>query len=218
MSVALGAHGVRAVVLDIEGTITPVSFMYDVLFPYARAHMRTYLRATATGDDAHIDAVVDRMTALMDADRKEPELKELQGKIWDAGYASGELRGDVFPDVPPALERWAAAGHAIAIYSSGSVLAQRLLLGHTAYGDLTRFISRFFDTHVGAKQAADSYRRISGEIGGAPRDVLFISDVTAELDAARAAGLNTLLCVRPGNAEQPPTTAATITTFDEIAA
>ena len=113
------------------------------------------------------------------------------------------LKGEVFADVPPALRRWRDAGLDVAIYSSGSELAQRLIFGSTAYGDLTRFISRFFDTAVGAKGAAASYRRIAAELGRAPDRLLFISDVTTELDAAGAAGCEVILCVRPGNRPQP---------------
>ena len=139
----------------------------------------------------------------MDRDRKSPGLKLLQGRIWEGGYRAGILKGEVFADVPPALERWRDAGLDVAIYSSGSELAQRLIFGSTADGDLTRFFSRFFDTAVGAKDAPASYRRIAAELGRATDRIVFISDVTTELDAAGSAGCGVILCVRPGNRPQP---------------
>jgi enolase-phosphatase E1 len=264
---------VQAIVLDIEGTTTPISFVYDVLFPFARQRLSAYL---ADPDHAvalreilsrlreewaadHPPAAADRGPAdagrgpaeaghyvrggggdvrggggdggegdadgfdaqayverLMDLDRKSPALKLLQGRIWEEGYRRGDLRGDVFADVAPALRRWREAGLDVAIYSSGSELAQRLLFGTTTEGDLTPLIVRFFDTAVGAKQAPDSYQRIAGELRCSPGRLLFVSDVTPELDAAKAAGCQTLLCVRPGNRPQPSHGFRTIQSLDEI--
>ena len=146
-----------------------------------------------------------------------PGLKLLQGKIWELGYRDGALRGQVFDDVRPALERWRDAGLDIAIYSSGSVLAQQLLFQTTDAGDLTRFLSGYFDTGIGPKVSSDSYRHIAEALAAPAERLLFISDVAGELDAARAAGLQTLLCVRPSN----PTPAyqhnhPVIRSFDEI--
>ena len=152
----------------------------------------------------------------MDRDRKSPGLKLLQGRIWERGYRTGELAGKVFPDVAPALRRWRDAGVTVAIYSSGSELAQRLLFGSTGEGDLTKLLSRFFDTAVGPKVSPDSYRRIAGDLGERPDEVLFVSDVTAELDAADAAGCQARLCVRPGNHQQPPHHHAVVHSFDEL--
>ena len=225
--------GVRVVLLDIEGTTTPIAFVHQTLFEYARAHLDEYL-ADHLGDAGVQDAVrrlareheADRGAAgpaawrddapnarresaaryarwLMDRDRKSPGLKQLQGLIWDEGYRKGELKGEIYDDVPRAFGRWKAAGLGIAIYSSGSELAQRRLFGSTAAGDLTPFIDAFFDTAVGAKTDADSYRRIAGALGRAPAEILFVSDVTVELSAAREAGCPTRLCRRPGNAAQP---------------
>lgn len=132
----------------------------------------------------------------MDRDRKSTALKSLQGKIWDEGYRSGELRGEVYPDVPPALERWRREGLDIAIFSSGSIQAQQLLFRSTPFGDLTRFMRAYFDTTTGPKTQPESYRRITAALGRDPRDVLFVSDVPAELDAAQRAGMQTRLCVR----------------------
>jgi enolase-phosphatase E1 len=155
---------------------------------------------------------------LMDRDRKSTGLKSLQGKIWEEGYRTGELRGEVYSDVPPALERWRRRGIDIAIFSSGSIQAQRSLFTSTATGDLTRFIGSYFDTTTGPKTAPDSYVRIAAALERPPSEVLFVSDVVAELDAARTAGTRTALCVRtPGSA---PATAAhpVIHEFDQLTA
>jgi enolase-phosphatase E1 len=153
---------------------------------------------------------------LMERDRKSPGLKLLQGRIWERGYRAGVLKGEMFPDVAPALRRWRDAGLDVAVYSSGSELAQRLIFGSTADGDLTRLVSRFFDTAVGAKNTPDSYRRIASALGRSPDRCLFISDVSAELDAARSAGYAVRLCVRPGNRPQPPHAHGVIQTLDQI--
>ena len=249
MTVALGSLGVRGVVLDIEGTTTPISFVYDVLFPYARTHLRSFLESRSTsGLLAEVDrqlreehaADVARGDAppplpadvssgntvdlepyvlwLMDRDRKSPGLKLLQGLIWQRGFADGTLRGEIFPDVAPALDRWHSRAIDVAIYSSGSVLAQRLIFGHTPSGDLTPRISQFFDATIGPKRSADSYRHIASELNRAPNELLFLSDVHAELLAARAAGFKTMLCVRPGNPEPPREGEVAVETFDDIVA
>jgi enolase-phosphatase E1 len=230
----------RAILLDIEGTTTPIGFVYDVLFPYARAHVREYLRdhpdvdAIAmlrrewAGEPAAnqpppprplgaMDDVAIYVEWLMDRDRKSPGLKALQGLVWQRGYRDGLLKGEVFPDVPAALERWRKDGIKSAIYSSGSVLAQQLLFSTTAFGDLTPLLSGFFDTSSGVKTSAESYQRIAAALECSTGEMLFVSDAPAELDAARAAGCEARLCVRPGNAPidtQP--IAPTVHTFDEI--
>ena len=247
MTVTLGSLGIRGVVLDIEGTTTPISFVYDELFPYARANLREFLETHGpTGLLAEVDRQLrDEHAAdvargdsppplpadlssgnatdlepyvlwLMDRDRKSPGLKLLQGLIWQRGFADGTLRGNLFPDVAPALERWNEGSIDVAIYSSGSVLAQRLIFGHTADGDLTPRISQFFDATIGPKRSADSYRHIALQLNRAPNELLFLSDVHAELSAARAAGFRALLCVRPGNPEPARDDESTIQTFDEI--
>lgn len=237
-----------AVVLDIEGTTTPVSFVYDALFPYARANLRRYLRenrasapvreavrllrAEHADDDARgeaapawdestpeseLDSLTQYLEWLMDRDRKSPGLKLIQGHIWERGYDDGTLRGQVYPDVRPALERWKRDGLTVAIYSSGSVLGQRLLFSHSTVGDLTGLINYYFDTGVGPKRSPDSYRQIAGAIGLPPSDILFISDIVPEVEAARAAGWQTCLCVRPDSAEPPTSEETVIHTFDDIA-
>ena len=224
--------GVRVLLLDVEGTTTAVSFVYDVLFPFARAHLREFLPAAAhdpaAGEDIAALRAERRAEAeagapewrdggpaetiasaaayaewLMDRDRKSTALKSLQGRIWAGGYRSGALKSHVYPDVKPALERCRAQRRPVAIFSSGSVLAQRLLFEHTAEGDLTPLIDAYFDTTTGPKREADSYRRIAEALKVAPGAVTFVSDVAAELDAARAAGMGTALCVRDGPAPTP---------------
>jgi len=211
------------ILLDIEGTTTPIAFVYGVLFPFARAHLAEFLAAHA--GSPQVNDLTRRLAEehaadssqgappwsgaaayalwLMDRDRKSPGLKALQGLVWEQGYQAGQLRGQVFADVPAAMRRWRGAGVDVAIYSSGSELAQRRLFESTEHGDLTALLSGFFDTAVGPKTAVESYQRIAKALGRAPREMLFISDVTAELVAARGAGLDTRLSVRPGNPPQP---------------
>lgn len=246
----LTTAGIRGLLLDIEGTITPISFVHEVLFPYARSRVRGYLaahldsaetisdlarlrdehaldvqedRASPALVDGPRDAVIDSFVAyvlwLMDRDRKSPGLKSLQGRIWEQGYLDGSLTAPLFADVLPAIEKARRVGLKIAIFSSGSVFAQRLLFAHTNSGDLTEFIDAYFDTTTGPKTASDSYRKIAGALALAATEVLFISDVIAELDAAQAAGMQTLLCIRPGNRPvNPPPSHVIIKSFSDIEA
>ncbi len=239
------AH-IRAILLDIEGTTTPVDFVYSTLFPFARARLEPFLRANRERNDVRVDlealrrehaaeqpanglppwrddsadvrmySAIAYLLWLMDHDRKSTALKSIQGKIWETSYRSGELRGQVYPDVLPAFQRWRAQQRAIAIFSSGSVLAQKLLFGHSTAGDLTRYISAHFDTTTGAKQDEQSYHRIADALSQPPADVLFCSDVVAELDAASGAGLATVLCVRPGALAPHNTPHPIIRTFNEV--
>jgi enolase-phosphatase E1 len=221
----------KAILLDIEGTTTPITFVYDVLFPYARTHIRENLSAedvvalrvsyetdlqNGFTPPAWSEAPVAYVEWLMDQDRKSTALKNLQGKIWLSGYQQGALRGEVYADVPPALARWRQQGIDVRIYSSGSKLAQQLLFSSTGAGDLTRFLSGFFDTTTGPKVEAQSYVVIGLAFGCEPSEVLFVSDVVRELDAARSAGMATALCIRPGNPAQYPGTHRMILSFDEI--
>jgi len=219
------------VLLDIEGTTTPITFVYDVLFPFARRHLAEYLpHADLTDLQREYDQDVREdnnppvrsaepvayVNWLMDLDRKSTALKSIQGKIWLKGFQNGELRGEVFEDVPPALERWHRDGVDVRIYSSGSVLAQQLLFSTTAAGDLTKFLNGFFDTTTGPKNEAGSYTQIAKSFGIPAADILFISDITRELDAARDAAMGTLLCLRPGNHPQPPHDHRTIHNFEGV--
>src|SRR6185437_5578128 len=207
--------GVSAVLLDIEGTTTPIAFVHDVLFSYARKHVREFLNEKSAAADIALlreEQAVDveegrnpplpmeeYVEWLIALDRKSTGLKSLQGKIWRQGYEEGLLKSQVFDDVEPAFQRWRELGLRISIFSSGSVLAQQLLFAHTEVGDLTRFIDSYFDTRVGKKGDAESYRRIAEAIDIVAQEILSISDVAAELDAARQAGMKTILSLRPGN-------------------
>jgi len=211
----------RAILLDIEGTTTPIAFVHDVLFSYAREHVREFLAENpdaediallreehATESDAppltdQIESIAAYVEWLIKLDRKSTALKSLQGKIWRQGYQEGSLKSQVFADVKPAFARWRERGLRIGIFSSGSVLAQQLLFAHTEVGDLTPFIDSYFDTKVGKKGEAESYRKIAETMGLSPEEILFVSDVVVELDAARQAGMQSLLSIRPGNEPQP---------------
>jgi enolase-phosphatase E1 len=226
----------RAILLDIEGTTTPIAFVHDVLFSYARDHVREFLAENPDAEDIALlreEHVVDASEAppltdqieslaayvewLIKLDRKSTALKSLQGKIWRQGYQEGSLKSQVFADVKPAFERWRERGLKIAIFSSGSVLAQQLLFAHTEVGDLTPFIDSYFDTKVGKKGEAESYRKIAEVMRWSPQEILFISDVVAELDAAMQAGMRSLLSIRPGNSPQPHAEQyRAIHSFDEI--
>lgn len=212
----------QALLLDIEGTTTAISFVSDVLFPFARQRMARALAGSLPESPlADAVAVLRReweqdpalreaipafgdgaacALALMDQDRKSTGLKAIQGILWEEGYRSGALLAHVFDDVPPALRRWRDRGARIWVFSSGSVLAQQLLFGHTELGDLRPLLEGYFDTTTGPKQESGSYARIAQEIGLPAPALLFLSDVPAELDAARDAGMQTGLLERPGNA------------------
>ncbi len=240
---------IRAILLDVEGTTTPVDFVYKVLFLFSRARVENYVARHSqepetaaeiealfqqreiearqnsgvpewqdSPPEARVKSAAEFCRWLMDHDRKFTALKSLQGKIWEAGYRSGELRGEVYPDVAPAFARWRKQGRDIAIFSSGSVLAQKLIFGCSTAGDLTPHIRAYFDTTTGAKREDASYRRIASALGRKPEEVLFLSDVTAELDAACATGMDTLLVVRPGASAPASSTHAAIRSFDEVLA
>ncbi|HEV8582997.1 MAG TPA: acireductone synthase [Thermoanaerobaculia bacterium] len=212
---------IGAVLTDIEGTTTSISFVYDVLFPYAAARLDEYCSRTAP--EPELAEALARLRSeyeeesrrgaalppfgdgaayarhLMAEDRKSTGLKLLQGVIWEEGYRTGALRGHVFPDVPPALATWSEAGIRLRVFSSGSVRAQKLLFGHTDFGDLTPLFEGFHDTTTGPKRERASYTAIAEAYALPAGEVLFLSDVREELDAAAAAGMRTGLVVRPGN-------------------
>lgn len=224
----------KVYLLDVEGTIAPLSLTTDVLFPYARRHFALFLERKRSDESVRADLLllaeenrsesaegVPRLPGvatlsdvehprfrldammylmwLMDRDRKSTALKSLQGKIWKAGFESGELTGMVFEDVPEALRRWSSEAR-VAIYSSGSVEAQRLFFRYSSAGDLTPLVSCYFDTRIGAKVESGSYAAIAAAMQVMPEEVLFFSDSVRELDAARAAGCGTRLVMRPENA------------------
>ncbi|KAK8928185.1 putative bifunctional methylthioribulose-1-phosphate dehydratase/enolase-phosphatase E1 1 [Platanthera zijinensis] len=242
----------KCIVLDIEGTTTPISFVTEVLFPYACDNVRKHLISTYdsqetkddiillraqvlddlgngisgsipippddVGKEQVVDSLVANVEAMIKADRKITALKQLQGHIWRTGYENHELQGTVFDDVPEALERWHASGIKIYIYSSGSREAQRLIFGNTAYGDLREYLCGYFDTTVGNKREARSYFEIFQSVGvDIPSQILFITDVHQEAVAAKAAGLEVIISIRPGNAPLPEDHGfKTITSFAEI--
>ena len=194
----------KAILTDIEGTTTSIAFVHEVLFPFARERMGEFVRANADnptvtpflerikgGEDLSLDQVILRLVGWIDADEKVTELKALQGLIWVEGYRNGSLKGHMYPDATEYLRRWHADGLKLYVYSSGSIKAQRLLYGHSVDGDLTTLFSGYFDTNTGSKRDADSYDTIAFSMGLEPEDILFLSDVVEELDAAREAGMAT---------------------------
>jgi enolase-phosphatase E1 len=225
----------RGILLDIEGTTSSISFVYDVMFPYVRKHLSfevfanwlepAYIEAfhAIARDAGHesldawlksldltrenplraADVICKEVTRLMDSDAKTTGLKQLQGLIWQSGFESGELKAHVYDDVPPALAAWNAAGLDVRIYSSGSVQAQQLFFGHTIAGNLLPHFRGHYDTATGPKKEAESYRKIATDFQTSAADIVFYSDVVAELDAARIAGMQTVLVIRPGNAPAP---------------
>lgn len=202
---------IKAILTDIEGTTSSIDFVHQTLFPYARAHLRKFLAAHAAeaavrrelaevahaeGRELTAEAAAAVLEKWIDEDRKATPLKALQGMIWRQGYEAGELKGHVYDDTPEFLRRWHDRGLRLYVYSSGSVEAQKLIFGHTAHGDLTSLFSGYFDTRIGGKREAASYRTILRETGMRGADMLFLSDIGEELDAARAAGMKTCQLLR----------------------
>lgn len=199
---------VRYVLMDIEGTTSSLSFVHQVLFPYSLERMGAFLAARSgepevsrlleqlavevwpdQGDQKPLSDLERLLAEWAKADKKHPVLKALQGMIWEQGYKNGDLKGHVYPEVPQVLQGWKKAGLRLGIYSSGSVLAQKLLFGHSLAGDLTPLFSHHFDTAVGGKREVASYQKIVGQIGLPAAQVLFLSDTKEELEAAQQAGL-----------------------------
>ncbi len=196
---------------DIEGTTSSLSFVKDVLFPYARERMAQFVREHANDpavrkllDDvrqmmdgrADDEKVIAQLIQWIDEDRKITPLKALQGMIWERGFKQGDFKGHVYEDAVRNLKQWQARGIRLYVFSSGSVQAQKLLFAHTGYGDLTPLFSGYFDTTVGAKKETSSYHKIAQSIGLAPGDILFLSDIKEELDAAHEAGMQTAWLLR----------------------
>lgn len=233
----------KAILLDIEGTTSSVSFVYDVMFPQVRRDLSAFLEKN--WEDVNVQLASDQIAQdagheslelfcaamslepracieaevirLMDDDVKATGLKQLQGLIWRHGFESGEMKAHVYPEVPACLQRWREAGMDLRIYSSGSVQAQLLFFGHTEVGDLLPLFSGHYDTTIGSKKEASSYERIAKDWSIDPSDILFVSDVVAELDAAKASGFQTTLCERPGNAIADEEHGhETIKSFDEL--
>jgi enolase-phosphatase E1 len=247
LAVPSGGNSIQAILLDIEGTTTPIDFVFRTLFPFARQRLQQFLRehGSEPGIREDVDALRRQHRAdaaeqlnpppwvgdspaeelasaaaygvwLINRDSKCSALKSLQGKIWQEGYRTGELRGEVYPDVPAALARWSRQGKILGIFSSGSVLAQKLLFSSSTAGDLTRFLRAYFDTTTGPKNAPESYARIAKDLALEPPDILFISDIAQELDAARGAGMQTALCARAQSTERAAGPHREINSFEEI--
>jgi enolase-phosphatase E1 len=238
---------VRTILLDIEGTTTPVEFVYKTLFPYASRALESFLHEhfkepdiksaiqqlysqyqvdkgkglqppawIDEHDESRLHSCAEYCRWLMEKDNKSTPLKSLQGKVWQEGYATGELRGQVYADVPRAFKRWRLQKREICIYSSGSALAQQLLFRSTGSGDLTPLISAFFDISIGGKTETESYRKIAQSLRRSPSDFLFISDAVKEVRAANDAGMQAILCDRELEASQPQEAKALIHSFDEV--
>ncbi|POZ50416.1 acireductone synthase [Methylovulum psychrotolerans] len=204
---------IKAIITDIEGTTSSLAFVQAVLFPYARRHLAEFVRshaddpvvqglladtAAAAGQALDTEAAIGQLLAWADADQKITPLKALQGLIWEAGYRQGDFYGHVYADAAAQLQHWRQQGLALYVYSSGSVHAQKLLFAHTEYGDLTPLFSGYFDTLVGAKREVAAYQNIVAQLPFLPSELLFLSDIKEELDAAQAAGLQTVWLKRDG--------------------
>jgi enolase-phosphatase E1 len=202
---------IKAIVTDIEGTTSSLSFVKDVLFPYARANLADYVRrhkdesqvkalledsCKEVGAELDTGRLIAQLIQWLDEDKKVTPLKSLQGLIWEAGYQQGDFKGHVYRDAADNLKAWKAKGLDLYIYSSGSVYAQKLLFAHSEYGDLTPLFSGYFDTHIGGKKEQESYCKIAGQLGIPADQILFLSDIKEELDAARKAGFKTIWLTR----------------------
>lgn len=219
---------VKAVLTDIEGTTTDIQFVHQVLFPFARQHLADFV--TQQQQQPQVSAIINQvkaqlsvganladvittLTQWIDKDIKAPPLKTLQGLIWQGGYDSGELKGHLYPDVLPVLQQWHDAGIILGVYSSGSVAAQKLLFSHCEYGDITPLFNHYFDTQVGHKRQIESYQNISQQMALPTQTIVFLSDIVAELDAAKSAGMQTIQLHRDG---QPTGDHAIVEDFNHI--
>ena len=222
---------IRAILTDIEGTTSSLSFVKEVLFPYSRERMSPFLAEHAaepevareleevsrlTGSVLSVPEATQQLIEWIDLDRKATPLKALQGMIWASGYQNGDFHGHIYEDAARKLRAWEAQGLSLYVFSSGSVAAQKLLFAHTQYGDLTPLFSGYFDTRIGPKQEHASYSAITRQIGIPGENILFLSDIDGELDAAQKAGLKTVKLLRQGELPQK-NLHVTVRNFDEIA-
>ncbi len=211
------------IITDIEGTTTSIDFVHSVLFPYSRTQMREFVQKyrdtpeireiltrlwqedlnRSASERIDLELIVAKLIGWIDEDKKHSLLKALQGKIWKAGYENGHYRSHVYSDVPPALKDWHERGINLAVYSSGSVEAQKLLFTYSEYGDLTPYFKKYFDTAIGSKRDSSSYRNIFARCEANADDCLFLSDISEELDAAHTAGMQTYQLLRPGTKPSP---------------
>ncbi len=221
----------RAILTDIEGTTSSLSFVKDVLFPYSRARMAEFIGkhkddpavmkelgevGKLVGSKLTTEQAVEQLIRWIDEDKKITPLKALQGMIWESGYKTGAYRGHLYDDAYKNLTAWRESGLALYVFSSGSVYAQKLLFGYSDFGDITPLFSGYFDTTIGNKREADAYRKIAEKIGLPTGEILFLSDIREELDAALAAGMRTVWLVRDG-AIDPNAAHRQVRSFDEIA-
>ncbi|MEZ0361678.1 MAG: acireductone synthase [Hydrogenobacter sp.] len=202
---------ILAVLTDIEGTTSSISFVKEVLFPYSKQKLQGFLKRhwedenvksllgelfEKFGRELTLEEVVRLLTEWIDEDRKESVLKELQGLIWEYGYKIGELKGHIYKDAYEKLKEWYSKGIKLYVFSSGSVKAQKLLFSHTEYGDITYLFSGYFDTRTGSKKDERSYAKIAQAIGFKPQEILFLSDVEEELNAAKSVNMRTVRLMR----------------------
>jgi len=221
---------IKAIVTDIEGTTSSILFVKDVLFPYARANLADYVRNHAddpqvkplledvckeAGSELSTEQIITHLIQWLDEDKKVTPLKSLQGLIWEAGYRQGDFKGHLYPDAAVNLKAWKTEGLDLYIYSSGSVYAQKLLFAHTEYGDLTPLFSGYFDTHIGGKKEQQSYDNIAGQLAIPANQLLFLSDIKEELDAAKAAGFETIWLTRDSTPD-PQAEHRQVDSFDQI--
>lgn len=224
---------IRFILMDIEGTTTSIAFVHEVLFPYASKHLASFIQENTATEEVQkaLEAVkvtvaeengvsIDEQQAIsslhqwIKEDRKHTALKSLQGFLWKTAYESGDYQGHIYPDVVPEWKKWKAKGLDLGIYSSGSVEAQKLLFGYSEEGDLRSYLSAYFDTTTGHKREAASYQKIAAALEYKPQEILFLSDVEAELDAAKEAGMSVVQLVRPGT--PPSVNHMQVSRFDEI--
>jgi enolase-phosphatase E1 len=221
---------IKAIVTDIEGTTSSILFVKDVLFPYARANLADYVRrhehdpqvkpllddvCKEVGSELSLEQIIAQLIQWIDEDKKATPLKSLQGLIWEAGYRQGDFKGHLYADAAEKLKSWKADGLDLYVYSSGSVYAQKLLFGHTEYGDLTPLFSGYFDTHIGGKREQQSYDNIAKQLEIPANQLLFLSDIKEELDAAKAAGFETIWLTRD-SAPEPQAEHRQVNSFDQI--
>jgi enolase-phosphatase E1 len=222
---------IKAILTDIEGTTSSLSFVKDVLFPYARANIAEFVHehgheppvreqldevCRIVGSQLSDELAIEQLIRWIDEDKKVTPLKTLQGMIWASGYRSGDYRGHVYDDAARNLKKWNAEVLKLYVFSSGSVFAQKLIFGYSEFGDLTPLFAGYFDTSIGNKREADAYRKIARETGVPVAEMLFLSDIREELDAARDAGMQTIQLVRDG-ALDPQAPHRQVRSFDEIA-
>ena len=221
---------IKAIVTDIEGTTSSILFVKDVLFPYARTNIADYVHSHAddpqvkilledvckeVGSELSTEQIITQLIQWLDEDKKATPLKSLQGLIWEAGYRQGDFKGHLYPDAAANLKAWKTEGLDLYVYSSGSVYAQKLLFAHTGYGDLTPLFSGYFDTHIGGKKEQESYGNIAGQLAIPANQLLFLSDIKEELDAAKAAGFETIWLTRDSTPD-PQAEHRQVNSFDQI--